>query len=193
MGTLAGTRCASARTPTSRIPLATSVRRIRPLDGAVARSLTPSFHPSGTWHVDVAGPLAAEHLDRLERLRKDVTDAYEQFAFARGLERVLEEVHAWNRLVANAEPWVLAKRNPAALPELMGITLQGIEIFAALLAPVTPMAAQRVFEALGTTDAHAALTEPVHARAGRERRLPLGPRPILFPKRRTGLDSKPRA
>jgi len=77
--------------------------------------------------------------------------AYDVYNFASGLEAVWALVAALNKYLVETEPWVLAEEETkrARLATVLWTAAEGLRIATALLYPVIPSAAERVWRQLG--------------------------------------------
>jgi methionyl-tRNA synthetase len=66
---------------------------------------------------------------------------------------VMEVVGAANRYFANAEPWKLAKSDPARMRSVLYVTLEVLRTAAILLQPVMPSSMGRLLDLLGVGEA----------------------------------------
>ena len=84
---------------------------------------------------------------------------FDRYDFSRGLEAVWSLVSATNKYLVETEPWVLAEDEAkrARLGTVLWTAAEGLRIIAALLVPVMPSAAERIWQQLGF-DGEAAAT-----------------------------------
>jgi methionyl-tRNA synthetase len=81
----------------------------------------------------------------------EIAALYEARDYAAAMREIMALADAANQYVDHHKPWALA-RDPARLPEVLGVATQGINLFRVLmayLAPVMPHTAQRAGEFLG--------------------------------------------
>ncbi len=138
-------------------------------------------------------PPAPEDLAMLARADALVGEArrhMESFLIHLYVGAVFDVVAETNRYFANAEPWRLAKSDPARMRLVLYVTIEALRVCAILLQPVMPgsmgklldllgvPADRRGFAALETGDAAGRLGAPLRLQPGRA--LPL-PSPI-FPR-----------
>jgi methionyl-tRNA synthetase len=101
---------------------------------------------------------------------------------------VMEAVGAANRYFANAEPWKLAKTDPAGMRRVLYVTLETLRIAAILLQPVMPGAMTKLLDLLAVSGDKRRFADAEAASGGLDapRRLPVGvplPAPqVIFPR-----------
>ena len=101
---------------------------------------------------------------------------------------VMDAVGAANRYFANAEPWKLAKTDPAAMRRVLYVTLETLRIAAILLQPVMPGAMTKLLDLLAVPSdkRNFADAEGPAGRLDSSQRLPVGlalPAPqVIFPR-----------
>lgn len=75
--------------------------------------------------------------------------AFEDFEFSRGLEAVWGLVSAADKYIVEQAPWKLAKSDPAGLDRALYTAAEALRVITALLGPVLPGAAARIWSQLG--------------------------------------------
>ena len=108
----------------------------------------------GRGHVPAPGPEGAEEAsvrETLGRVRREVDEAMEEFAFQRALGAIWEFIGRVNRYVDAAAPWTLAKE--AGQAQRLGTVLhalgESLRCLGILLDPFLPAAAGKIRAALG--------------------------------------------
>ncbi|MGH9803900.1 MAG: methionine--tRNA ligase subunit beta, partial [Candidatus Acidiferrales bacterium] len=101
-----------------------------------------------------------EVADAAEKTITGFLEAFDRYEFSRGLEAVWGLVAAVNKYLVETEPWVLAEDEArrARLGTVLWTAAEGLRIIAALLAPVLPGAAEKIWQQLGF-DGEAAATQ----------------------------------
>ncbi|WP_166985457.1 methionine--tRNA ligase [Canibacter zhoujuaniae] len=146
-------------------------------------------------YFDSAQPESAESAAADRAIAELVADvvaraeaAIDRFAIHEALAAVWEIVDALNGYITEQEPWVLAK--DAAQRDRLGTVLatatEGLRALAVLLNPVIPVAAEKLWVALGAADAIGALNEQPLGEVGNWGQLPAGTKQtqleVLFPR-----------
>jgi methionyl-tRNA synthetase len=84
-----------------------------------------------------------------------VTESYDKFEFSRALEAIWALLGAVDKFIVERKPWVLAKNDDAESRQLLCETLydsaEVLRVAAALLYPVMPKSAARIWRQLGLT------------------------------------------
>jgi methionyl-tRNA synthetase len=84
---------------------------------------------------------------------KMALDAYERFEFSRALETIWSLISTVDRYIVERQPWMLAKSDSSEAPKLLDATLYSaaevLRIVTALLFPVIPEAAAKIWKQLG--------------------------------------------
>jgi len=78
----------------------------------------------------------------------ELPQAFEQLAFAAGLEAWMRAVFACNAYVDEQAPWALRKTDPARMQRVLATLCGCIRDLAVALSPVTPKAAAQILDAL---------------------------------------------
>lgn len=85
-----------------------------------------------------------------------VEQAYDNFEFSRGLEAVWSLISAVDKFIVERAPWKLARQSDETSQKLLDDTLytaaEALRIATALLAPVLPQSAPKIWEQLGMTE-----------------------------------------
>jgi methionyl-tRNA synthetase len=98
-----------------------------------------------------AGPAEAELAATAAASLQAYRQAFDQFAFSRGLEAIWQLVTHANQYLVETQPWTLAG-DPASQPRLASVlyaAAEALRILAVLLAPVLPRATSRLWQLLG--------------------------------------------
>ena len=90
------------------------------------------------WRAATAAPEDLAMLARADALVGEARRHMESFAFHLYIGAVFEAVSEANRYFANAEPWRLAKTDPARMGLVLYVTIETLRIAAILLQPVMP-------------------------------------------------------
>ncbi len=85
------------------------------------------------------------HVDALLGLAREHMGAFQLHLY---IGAVMDAVGAANRYFANAEPWKLAKTDPARMANVLYVTLETLRVAAILLQPVMPSAMARLLDLL---------------------------------------------
>jgi len=128
-------------------------------------------------------------LARAGALAQDAREAMRGFQLHAYLAFVFDLVGEANRAFAHAEPWKLAKSDPARMRAVLYTTAETLRIVAVLLQPAMPSAMARLLDSLGVPaekrafaqvdmGAAAPLTDPRRLKAG----APLPPPTPVFPR-----------
>ena len=75
--------------------------------------------------------------------------AMEVFAFHRALEAIWDLLNAGNKYLDEQKPWELAKRDPAALPRVLGHACEALRLGSLFLSPFLPATAENMWAQLG--------------------------------------------
>ena len=78
--------------------------------------------------------------------RSALPGAFEDFAFAAGLEAWMSAVYACNAFVDATAPWALRKTDPDRMAAVLGTLAVAVRELALALAPITPAASARLIE-----------------------------------------------
>ena len=85
-----------------------------------------------------------------------VTDLFEQFAFGRGLEALWALLSAIDKYIVSQAPWTLTKKTSEdavkQLDETLYTAAEVTRIASAMLAPILPQSAARIWQQLGMTE-----------------------------------------
>ena len=79
-------------------------------------------------------------------------EAFEQFAFAAGLEAWMQAVFACNAYVDEQAPWALRKTDPDRMTRVLATLCGCIRDLAIAVSPVVPNAAAKILDALSVPD-----------------------------------------
>jgi len=105
-----------------------------------------------------------------------------QFQLSLYIGAVMEAVAAANRYFANAEPWKLAKSDPARMRTVLYVTMEVLRAAAVLLQPVMPGAMGKLLDLLGVA-ADARLFDRLGGEGGRlTPGAALPPPAVVFPR-----------
>jgi methionyl-tRNA synthetase len=77
------------------------------------------------------------------------TAAFENFEFSRGLEAIWGLLSAADKYIVEQAPWKLVKKDPAALDKALYTAAEALRVATALLAPILPQSAARIWSQLG--------------------------------------------
>lgn len=80
---------------------------------------------------------------------KELSEAFERFAFAQGIEAWMRAVFACNRYVDEQAPWALKKTDPARMEAVLNQLFVCIRTLAIAIAPVIPDAAEKLLDQMG--------------------------------------------
>lgn len=100
-----------------------------------------------------AGEGDAQVRETAQAVLSAVPAAYEEFAFSRALEKVWELISAADKFIVERAPWKLARQEGAEAQALLDSTLytsaEVLRLVTALLAPVLPESAAKIWSQLG--------------------------------------------
>lgn len=129
-------------------------------------------------------PTAADQviIDLEHSIPVEAHEAMERFAPGDAIASIWQLVDALNGYITDQQPWVLAKdpANEKRLAMVLGVAYRALGTLAVLLSPVTPIATEKLWRALGAPEplAEQSIREPFNWISG-ERVQPLEP---LFPR-----------
>ena len=88
---------------------------------------------------------------------QSVHDSFDRFEFSKGLETVWGLISAVDKFIVQQAPWKLARQTDDASQQSLSATLytaaEALRIATALLSPVLPVSAQKIWAQLGMTNA----------------------------------------
>jgi methionyl-tRNA synthetase len=108
-----------------------------------AGARTPDWRAATTAREDLA------MLARADALLREARRHMQSFALNLYIGAVFEVVSEANRYFANAEPWRLAKSDPARMGLVLYVTIETLRIAAILLQPAMPASMGRLLDLLG--------------------------------------------
>ncbi len=97
-------------------------------------------------HTDADNTLF-EHVDRV--IHKELPEAFDQLAFAQGLEAWMGAVFACNAYIDEQAPWALKKTDPERMMDVLATLYIVIAQLAVAVSPVIPEAAAKLLDAMG--------------------------------------------
>jgi methionyl-tRNA synthetase len=107
---------------------------------------------------------APEDKSLLEAVRtavdEEVPEAFERFAFSVGIEAWLRAVFACNQYVDAQAPWALRKTDPARMAAVLGTLVAAVRELARAIAPVIPMAADKLLTLIDAGQGGAPIPQP---------------------------------
>jgi methionyl-tRNA synthetase len=119
------------------------------------RSLTMIARNCGArtpdWHAATSAEADLAMLARADALIGEARRHMESFALNLYIGAVFEVVSEANRYFANAEPWKLAKSDPARMGLVLYVTVETLRIAAILLQPAMPGAMGALLDLLGVS------------------------------------------
>jgi methionyl-tRNA synthetase len=119
------------------------------------RSLTMIARNCGArtpdWHAATPAEADLAMLARADALIGEARRHMESFALNLYIGAVFEVVSEANRYFANAEPWKLAKSDPARMGLVLYVTVETLRIAAILLQPAMPGAMGALLDLLGVS------------------------------------------
>ena len=162
-------------------------------------------HPSLSLSKGTAAPSDADRElgDAAQRARRDVREAFEDFALHQALVSILELAAAANRYADAQEPWTLSRRAKAAktpeaaadllaqLRHVLWHLLEALRVTAVLLAPFLPHAARNIATRIGAPEAE--LADWDCGRFGAGARFTPSAGPALFPRLDANAQNSPHA
>ena len=117
-------------------------------------------------HIEATAPVEPVDTALRDQVRQacavDLPAAFEELAFAAGLEVWMQAVFACNAYVDEQAPWALRKTDPARMERVLATLCGCIRDLAIAVAPVTPRASDRLLDALcipGDARTYASLTD----------------------------------
>jgi len=119
-----------------------------------------------------------------ETTRGAVIEAMHGYAPQTALAAIWELVRRANAFIEEEKPWVLAKKDPARVPGVLGSVLEAIRQVAVLAWPVIPGKSEEILEALGLTlsPGEASLTDLLRWGTGWPGRIEISKPAAVFPK-----------
>ncbi|MFA5026357.1 MAG: methionine--tRNA ligase [Candidatus Methylomirabilota bacterium] len=85
-------------------------------------------------------------------IAEQVGAAMEEFAFHRALETIWQRLDRVNQYIDSQKPWELAKRDPAAIPRVLGHACEALRLIGLYLFPFMPATAEKIWARLGIAD-----------------------------------------
>jgi len=110
------------------------------------------------WRGAAPAPEDLEMLARADALLGEARRHMQSFALHLYIGAVFEAVSEANRYFANAEPWRLAKSDPARMGLVLYVTIETLRIAAILLQPVMPGSMSALLDLLGVSPEARAFT-----------------------------------
>ena len=124
------------------------------LGNLASRTLTMiRQYDAGAVPAGVGAPAIAE---QARQTVANVTAAFEEFEFSKGLEAVWALLSATDKYIVEQAPWTLLKKGDAgrkALDDTLYTAAEVVRIAAVLLAPVLPESTAKIWAQLGMTEA----------------------------------------
>jgi methionyl-tRNA synthetase len=148
----------------------------------VERFLGGEIPPPGDSRTDADLGLQAGFRTDESGIAQQVRGAMEEFAFHRALEAIWQRLDSVNQYIDSQKPWELAKKDPAAIPRVLGHACEALRLIGLHLYPFMPATAEKIWTRLGIADrlAEARLAEAGEWGGGSARRAVRGE--ALFPR-----------
>jgi methionyl-tRNA synthetase len=107
---------------------------------------------------------APEDVQLLDQVRtatdREVSDAFERFAFSVGIESWLRAVFACNAYVDTQAPWALRKTDPGRMAAVLGTLVAAVRELARAIAPVIPTSADKLLSLIDAGGGGAPIAQP---------------------------------